>query len=97
MLFVIHARDKAGALSIRAANREAHIGFLREAGDRLKLAGPLLDDDGGMCGSLLIYEAENRADVQRWLDSDPYGQAGLFETVSVSAFKPVLGSMAAVS
>tara|TARA_R110002096_G_scaffold168117_12_gene338629 strand:- start:1074 stop:1367 length:294 start_codon:yes stop_codon:yes gene_type:complete len=97
MLFVIHARDKAGSSSVRAENRDAHITFLRDAGDRLKLAGPLLDDDGSMCGSLLVYEAGDRIAVERWLDADPYGQAGLFETVSISGFKPVLGSMAPAS
>lgn len=94
MLFAIHARDRAGCAAMRAEHREAHLAFLREAGDRLKLAGPLLDKEGGMCGSLLVYEAGNAGAVEAWLDGDPYGRAGLFETVSVTGFKPVLGPMA---
>ena len=42
MLFVIHAIDREGDGSPRANNREAHLGFLSEAGDAVKLAGPLL-------------------------------------------------------
>ena len=93
MLFAIHARDKSGALALRTASRDAHIAFLKAAGSRLKLAGPLLDEAGAMCGSLLIYEAETLTDVHAWLGDDPYGKAGLFETVIVSGVNPVLGEL----
>ena len=97
MLFAIHARDKPDALALRTANRDAHIAFLKAAGSRLKLAGPLLDETGEMCGSLLIYEAETLTDVHTWLSDDPYGQAGLFESVIVTGVKPVLGEMVTTS
>ncbi|MEE2565283.1 YciI family protein [Hyphobacterium marinum] len=95
MLFAVHALDRPNCLALRAQHREAHIAFLTDAGDRLKFAGPLLDDAGGMCGSLLILEAENRATLARWLEDDPYSAAGLFERVTIRAVKPLFGPMAA--
>jgi len=94
MLFAVHARDRDKGLDIRLANRDAHIAHLQSIGDRLKFAGPLLDDEGAMCGSLLILDAESRDELQTWLDSDPYQLAGLFSTVTVTGIKPLLGSMA---
>lgn len=94
MLFTVHALDRPGCQALRAEHREAHIAFLTAASERLKFAGPMLDDDGGMCGSLLMLEVENRATLVRWLEDDPYSAAGLFEQVTIRAVKPVLGPMA---
>lgn len=95
MLFAVHALDRQGCLALRMQHREAHVAFLTAAGKRLKFAGPMLDDEGGMCGSLLIFEAENKATLARWLEDDPYSAAGLFERVTIRAIKPIFGPMAA--
>lgn len=92
MAYVIRAIDRPGALDIRKANRDAHIAFLEDAGDRLLLAGPLLSETGEMAGSLLVVDMESAADIAAWLDGDPYSNAGLFETVEITAFKPVIAN-----
>jgi uncharacterized protein YciI len=49
MLFVIHARDKAGALPTRLANYDAHKAFLSDTsphGVWIVMSGPLVADDG---------------------------------------------------
>jgi uncharacterized protein YciI len=92
MAFLVRALDKPGALDIRKANREAHLAFLADAGERLKLAGPLLAEDGGMIGSLLVVDFDTAAEVHDWLRDDPYTRAGLFRDVSVTGFKPVMAN-----
>ena len=86
MLFIFRGHDHADGLEIRLENRAAHIAWLKKAGERVRAAGPTLDSDGRMTGSLLIVEAENEAAFRAWLDTDPYKTAGLFERVEIAAF-----------
>ena len=90
MLVALIARDKAGALEIRKANREAHLAYIAETGV-VAQAGPLLNDAGDMCGSLVILDVEDMAAAQAWVDGDPYGHAGLFESTELIAWKKVVG------
>ena len=90
MLFALIAIDKAGALETRLANRDAHLQYVRDTGI-VRQAGPFLDADGGMCGSLLIIEATEIAEVEAWAESDPYALAGLFESVTIRPWKRVIG------
>jgi uncharacterized protein YciI len=55
------------------------------------MAGPVLDDDGQMCGSLIVLEVANLAAAQAWADNDPYAKAGLFSSVILQAWKKVIG------
>lgn len=90
MRVALIARDKPGALETRLANREAHLAYVKETGV-VEQAGPFLDADGAMCGSLLILSVNTLADAEAWAASDPYAKAGLFETVSLTEWNRVLG------
>jgi uncharacterized protein YciI len=83
MLYALICTDKPGALAVRKANREDHLAFLAAMGDKLKAAGPFLDDDGGMTGSLVVIEAANRDEALAISQEDPYARAGLFESVEI--------------
>ncbi len=89
MLIALIARDNAGALEIRKANRDAHLAYAAESGI-VSQAGPFLDDAGNMCGSLLILDVEDMAAAQSFADNDPYAKAGLFESVELIAWKKVI-------
>ena len=93
-LFVLACRDKPGALDLRMATREAHLGYIRENKAMVKLGGPFLDAGGGMIGSLLIVEADTEADAQAFSAADPYRLAGLFEHVDVTPFRATVGAWA---
>lgn len=95
MAFMVRATDRADAIEIRKATREAHIEFLNLAGDRLLLAGPLLTAEGEMAGSLLIVDFDSIEAVTEWLAGDPYSNAGLFESVEITGFQPVLSNFPA--
>ncbi|WP_306153151.1 YciI family protein [Roseovarius sp. MMSF_3281] len=89
MLIALIARDKPGALNIRKANRDAHLSYVKETGV-VSQAGPLLDDEGEMTGSLVILEVEDMSAAQAWADDDPYAKAGLFASVDLIPWKKVI-------
>ncbi|MEM1075498.1 MAG: YciI family protein [Pseudomonadota bacterium] len=90
MLVALIARDKPGALTVRKANREAHVAYLK-ASSAVRQAGPLLDDDGEMCGSLIVLEVENMTAAEAFVAGDPYGAADLFDTVELIIWNRVIG------
>ena len=92
-LYVLVCNDKPNSLDLRLANREAHLAYARGFADRLKVAGPLLDEAGNMAGSLLILEAESLEDARAFNLDDPYQKAGLFASVQVTAFKATIGGL----
>ncbi|MEW9920494.1 YciI family protein [Marimonas sp. MJW-29] len=90
MLVALVARDKSGALSIRQENRPAHLEYLKST-DLVAQAGPLLDADGSMIGSLIILDVADMAQAKDWAANDPYAKAGLFESVTLTHWNRVIG------
>ena len=91
MLFCVICMDKPNSLPLRQATRPAHIEYVSQSPNTVKLGGPLMDEDGtSMIGTMLIIEAENRADAEAFVANDPYNLAGLFETVTVRPFKQAI-------
>lgn len=90
MLIALVARDKPGSLEIRKANRSAHLAYIQKTGV-VHMAGPLLDDAGGMSGSLIVLDVDNMDAARNWADSDPYAKAGLFSSVTLDVWNKVVG------
>ncbi len=91
MLFMIHCVDKPGHGEVRAANRAAHLDYLKSRGNKIVVAGPTTSDDGqAMTGSLLIMDLAGRAEAEAFAAGDPYNLAGLFESVTIKPWKKVL-------
>ncbi len=90
MRFALMTRDKPGALQIRLDTRTAHLDYIKATG-AVEMAGPLIDEAEQMCGSLIILDLPDMATAQAWADNDPYAKAGLFGTVTLSAWKKVIG------
>lgn len=82
--------DRPGALPIRLENRAAHLAHIAASGV-VEMAGPFLDSDGNMVGSLLILVVENLQAAQDWATADPYAKAGLFQSVVINEWKKVIG------
>jgi uncharacterized protein YciI len=89
-LFVLTAIDKPNARDLRAANRQAHLDYADSTGV-VFLGGPFLDAEGNMTGSLIILNVPDMATAEAWAAADPYAKAGLFETVTIRAWKKVRG------
>lgn len=82
--------DKPGALQTRLDNRTAHLAHIAATGV-VEMAGPFLNPEGQMTGSLIVLTVETLADAQTWASSDPYSKAGLFQSVAISEWKKVVG------
>jgi uncharacterized protein len=89
-LYAIICRDKPGALQTRLDTRAAHLDYIRMTGVVVQ-AGPFLDDAGQMNGTLLILEVPDGDAARAWAAADPYAKAGLFDSVTISAWKKVIG------
>lgn len=90
MLVALIARDKDGALPVRMENRPAHVEYLK-SGTAVQQAGPLLNEAGEMCGSLIILDVADMAEAEAWAAGDPYGKAGLFQSVELIPWNRVIG------
>ncbi|WP_373085998.1 YciI family protein [Sneathiella sp.] len=92
MLFIAFCTDKLDHLQVRLNNRPDHLAFLKAKGNAIKIAGPTTDSDGKTPnGSLLIFEDEDLEAAEAWIANDPYGQAGLFESVVVKPWRHAIG------
>lgn len=90
MRFALIAIDRPDAQEIRLNNRDAHLAYVAESG-AVETAGPFLDQDGQMSGSLLILNVDSRKEAENWVKNDPYAIAGLFATVNLREWKKVIG------
>ena len=90
MRVAVICKDKPDHLQTRLDNRAAHLAYIQETGV-VEQAGPFLDADGKMCGSLLILEVETMEAATAWAEGDPYARAGLFESVTLSHWNRVIG------
>lgn len=90
MRVALICQDKPNALQTRLDNRTAHLAYIADTGI-VDLAGPFLDRDGLMTGSLIVLNVDNMTQAEAWVASDPYGKAGLFASVTLQEWKRVVG------
>lgn len=88
MLVAVICTDKTGAIETRKANRDAHVAYLKETG--AVQAGPFLNTEGVMCGSLIILDVDDMAAAEVWAANDPYAKAGLFADVRLEQWNKVI-------
>ncbi|TGD43278.1 YciI family protein [Pseudotabrizicola sediminis] len=82
--------DKPDHLQTRLDNRAAHLDHIASSGI-VEMAGPFLDADGGMTGSLVILTVDTMDQAHSWAEADPYAKAGLFQSVTIREWKKVVG------
>ena len=93
MQFMIYCLDKPAAAALRAANRAAHLDFLRACGGNIKACGPLLGSDNEtMIGSMLIVKAADKSGADALLANDPYRKADLFASAELHPWRWVVGA-----
>ena len=92
-LFMLACFDKPNSLDLRMATREAHLAYVREHIAAVKVAGPMLDENEAMAGSLFILDVADLAAAKAFNAADPYQQAGVFERVEARGFRATIGSL----
>lgn len=89
MRYALICLDKPNALQTRVENRAAHLEHIKSSGV-VEQAGPFIDAAGQMCGSLIVLEVGSKAEAEAWAAADPYGKAGLFQSVMIQEWKRVI-------
>ena len=94
MQFVVIAYDGTdpGAPERRAKAREAHlavVGPLKEKG-RILLGGAILNEDGGMIGSVVVADFPSRAELDAWIAADPYVTGDVWREIRVHPYRVAL-------
>lgn len=90
MRIALICHDKPGALPLRLENRSAHLAHIESSGI-VEMAGPFLNAEGAMTGSLIVLDAPTMAAAEDWAARDPYALAGLFASVTITEWKKVIG------
>jgi len=92
--YAIICIDKPDSLALRMATREAHLAYV-QATDLVTfhVGGPFLSEEGAMIGSMLIVETDDRTKLDNFVAGDPYGKAGLFQSVTVRPWKITVGRL----
>ena len=84
MLYVIMDLDKPGRAKVRDDYRDDHLEYLDKAGEHVKLAGPLVSEDGeSAVGSMIVYEGATLEEAEAFAAGDPYRIARLFDATIV--------------
>ena len=87
MQFAVHCLDKPNAVELRLSNYDAHKAYLASGAVKSVISGPLLADDGEtMIGSLFVFEAQTKAEVEAFNRNDPFARAGVWERVCIHPF-----------
>ena len=83
-------------LARRAAFREVHLALAREAHRRgdLILAGALAEPPDR---AVLVWRADDRSVVERFIDGDPYVRNGLVTSWTIRPWTVVIGEAAGLS
>jgi uncharacterized protein YciI len=90
-LFSVYAMDRRpDGPTIRAETRPAHVEYLRQLGNKVRLAGPIFANDGEtVAGSLIVLEAASKDEAFDIVAKDPYSVAGLFSSCDVRLYNQV--------
>lgn len=91
--FCVYGVDRQGTAELRAHLRPEHRERLRHHDQpvQVRVGGPLTDATGRMIGTMLVIEAEDRSQVERYMEGDPYVISDLFDTLIISGFNWGLG------
>ncbi len=88
MPFAIITRDRPDMLATRTRVRDVHLQYLEANQALLLAAGALLEDDGsGGSGGILLVDVDTRAEAEAFINGDPFTQAGLFESITITRWR----------
>lgn len=91
MQFILIAYDgtEAEALDRRMKVRQEHldkIEILKKSGEFI-FGGAILDNNGKMIGSTILYEFQDRKNLDDYLKNEPYMTNGVWKKVEIHPFR----------
>lgn len=88
MPFHIETFDKPEQPTLRLRLRPQHLEFLDRNAKLLIACGGKLGDDGSNAGGgVYIVDLDTRAEAERFIEGDPYHEAGLFGEVRITRWR----------
>ncbi len=88
LYIVVALDDEEHSVARRDALRSQHLEYVLADDSAIQFVGPMRrDDDGSICGSIYVFEAPSAAQVQRWLDDEPYHLGGVYREVLIRPFE----------
>lgn len=75
MRVAVITRDKPNHLQMRVDTREAHLAYIKQTGV-VEMAGPFLDADDQMCGSLIVLDVADMTTAEAWRKTIPTIRVG---------------------
>lgn len=91
-LFMMQGFDDAGGAEIHKATRPAHLEWIATLGDKVKLGGPMLAEDGTTpVGSVIFLEAASLEEAKATYAEDPYRHAKLWRRIEIRPFAVAAG------
>lgn len=87
MIFSVIARDdsKEGTIAKRMSVRPTHVErmFAHKKSGHIVEAGAMINDNGDMIGSVMFVNFENYAEVEAFIKSDIYFEAGVWKSYEI--------------
>jgi len=88
MLWAISCIDKPNTAAVRDTYLQPHRSYLPSQRSILVLGGATLTADGKEArGSMFIVNVSGRAEAKTFSDSDPFTQAGLFASMTITRMR----------
>ena len=91
-LLIAHDGTDAEAAQRREAARPAHIAGVTKLkeGGHLRIGGAILDQDGTPVGSAAVFEFDSRAELDRYLETDPFVNEGVWQDITITPYRAAL-------
>ena len=89
-MYAVICFDRPDSAALRDAHRAAHVKFLDANASRIVFGGPLKNTaEGASSGALIVLDCATRSEAEALVGADPFFRGGVYESVSIRAFKQV--------
>ena len=89
-MYAIICFDRPDSARLRDTHRAAHVQFLNANAAHIVFGGPLKGTaDGPSTGALIVVNCATREEAETLIGADPFQVGGVYESVSIRAFKQV--------
>ena len=90
MQYIITAYDGENMLEKRMEIRPRHLENMTKVKGKVLCAGGILDEEGTMKGSMLVIDFAEKADLDDYLQNEPYIKEKVWEKVHVENMNVVI-------
>ncbi len=90
MQYIITAYDGENMLEKRMEIRPRHLENMTRVKGKVLCAGGILDEEGTMKGSMLVIDFAEKADLDDYLQNEPYIKEKVWEKVHVENMNVVI-------